>query len=62
MATRDPVAKTIFKENGILRDKDESVELYKHLWMLYHFYVSAVSSSPELADNPQEIFKTERAN
>ncbi|RJQ54927.1 MAG: hypothetical protein C4521_03490 [Actinobacteria bacterium] len=62
MAQRDPIGKAIFNENGILRAKDESAEVYKNMWLMYHFYVSAVSGAPELADNPEEIFKTGRAN
>ncbi len=62
MATRDPIGKTIFNENGILRDKDESADTYRNLWLLYHFYMSAISGAPELADRPEEIFGTGRAN
>ncbi len=62
MATRDPIGKTIFNENGILRDRSESAETYKNLWLLYHFYISAVESAPELAERPEEIFGTGRAN
>lgn len=62
MATLDPIGRLLFSEKGIMRDKDQSIEGYKDLWLLYHFYMSAVCSSLSLADNPQDIFKMGRAN
>ncbi len=62
MARLDHISKMIFNDNGVLRDKDESVDSYKQLWLLYHFYIAAVSMAPDPAGDPQDIFKTERAN
>ena len=57
MARRDPVARAIFNERGILRAADEEVEAFRDLWLLYHFYVSAVSNSAQLAGSPEDVFK-----
>lgn len=63
MATRDPVGGVIFNENGILRAGGEDVDAYKSLWLLYHFYVSAVANSEQFVGGPEDVFETtERAN
>lgn len=62
MATKDPIGKTIFNENGILRSEDDDVDVYVNLWLMYHFYVSAVASSAQLPGTPEDLFKAGRAN
>ena len=64
MAKRDPLGKEIFNENGILRiDEEDDVEAYRNLWLLYHFYMSAVSSASQLVGSPEDVFETTgRAN